>query len=153
MCYRGGCVHSALVEGKVIYAFPSLLHAAYVSWRLLPSSFESHFKTPRDRLSQFRSLQLASPARIGVAFTDRPPEAQYQDEFYRGLLAATGSGTQISPEFLSAPGARLGPSTSLFQQKNDGGQRLRETGVGWESMTPALAFGCIWCLADLKWHD
>jgi hypothetical protein len=113
-CHRQGWIHSDLDKktDMVSYTFPSPLHATYVSWKLIPASEDCPFETVRDLafaiLMKFVPARQSSPSRIGVAFSDRPLEARYQCEFYRGLFSATGGSVRICPELLTAPGARSG---------------------------------------------
>lgn len=79
---------------------------------LIPAVVECPFASVRDMtfaiIKSFNPSQLLSPSHIGEDFTDRPMEARYQYEFYRGVFAATGGGVNICPELLSATGKRSG---------------------------------------------
>jgi hypothetical protein len=77
-------------------------------------------------LKAFNPSQLSSPSRIGVAFSDRPIEARYQFELYRGLFAATGGGVRICPELYTAPGARKGCIDFFIPEKKWGIELIRE---------------------------
>ena len=77
-------------------------------------------------LKKFNPSQLSSPSRIGVAFPDRPMEARYQFEFYRGLFTATGGGVRICPELFTAPGARKGGIDFFIPEKKWGIELIRE---------------------------
>jgi len=69
--------------------------------------FTSLFELALEDISKFKQSQLQLPRhRVGSASTN-PPEAQYQDEFYHSLLAATSGNVRISPEYASAQGARV----------------------------------------------
>jgi hypothetical protein len=129
-CHRHGWIHSEMNLGKTCYTFPSPLHATYVSWRLIPPVIHCQFMTVRDMafgiLKKFVPSQLSSPSRIGVAFSDRPLEARYQYEFYRGLFTATGGGVRICPELLTAPGARRGRINFFVPGKKWGIELIRE---------------------------
>jgi len=109
VCHRNGWIFSGLYSEVKFYTFPSPLRGMYVSWRLIPTVAQRPFATVRDMtfsiLKKFRPSQLSH---IGVAFSDRPIEARYQFEFYRGLFAVTGGGVQISPELLTVPRAQKG---------------------------------------------
>jgi hypothetical protein len=52
--------------------------------------------------------------RVNGGSTDLPPEAQYQDEYYRSLLAVTCGNVRISPEFASARGAKVAGRIDFF---------------------------------------
>ena len=82
-------------------------------------------------LKKFNPSQLSSPSRIGVAFSDRPMEARYQFELYRGLFAATGGRVRICPELLTAQGARRG-RIDFFVPENKWGIELTREGNGLE---------------------
>jgi len=102
----------------------------YVSWRLTPILRQFPYATVHDMtfsiLKKFNPSQLSSPSRIGVAFSDRPLEARYQFEFYRGLFAATGGGVRICPELFTAPGARRGRVDFFIPEKKWGIELTRE---------------------------
>jgi hypothetical protein len=112
ICHHRGWIHSDKNSDRTCYVFSSPLHAIYASWKLIPSVIHCPFLTVRDMafaiLKTFIPSQLSSPSTIGVAFSDRPIEARYQHEFYRGLFAATGGGVRICPELFTASGARKG---------------------------------------------
>ena len=80
-CYRNGWMHSEQLLGKTCYTFPSPLHAMYASWRLIPTTRQCPFETVRGMtfsiLKKFNPSQLSSPSRMGMAFSDCPPEARY----------------------------------------------------------------------------
>ena len=84
----------------------------HLSWQQIPSGIEPCFKTVFDMASgvikQLKPSQLSSPLIIGAGFADWPYEAKYEDALYRGHFIATRGGVCITPEFSSAPGARLG---------------------------------------------
>jgi len=117
-CHRRGWIYAAMIYGGVRYTFPSPLHEACLSWKLEPRndmpSFPSLFKLSLEVISKFKPSQLQLPLRrVGSASTD-PPEAQYQDEFYNSLLAATFGNVRISPEYASAQTARVAGRIDFF---------------------------------------
>lgn len=133
-CHRRGWMHSELDSGKTCYTFPSPLHATYISWRLIPSNVQCPYATVQEMaftiLKKFNPSQLSSPSRIGVAFSDRPLEARYQSEFYRGLFAATGGGVRICPELFTERGARQGGRINFYIPATKWGIELLREGSG-----------------------
>jgi hypothetical protein len=116
MCHRNGWIHSFFPDQQyqtgILYAFASPLHAACLSWRLTPTNdipnFDSILHLSLMVISAFKPSQLNLPIRrIGTQSTDTPPEAQYQDEFYRSLFLITHGNVRISPEFASAKKAQV----------------------------------------------
>jgi hypothetical protein len=115
-CHRNGWIHPFFPDQRhqtgALYAFPSPLHAACLSWRLTPTNnipnFDSILQLSLTVISAFKPSQLNLPIRrVGAQSTDTPPEAQYQDEFYRSLFLITHGNVRISPEFASAKKARV----------------------------------------------
>ena len=130
LCHRQGWMHSERHSDKTCYAFASPLHAMCVSWRLIPTIMQCPFASIQDMafaiLKKFNPSQLSSPSHIGVAFSDRPMEARYQFEFYRGLFAATGGGVRICPELFTAPEARKGRIDFFIPEKKWGIELIQE---------------------------
>jgi hypothetical protein len=108
-CHRHGWIQSDFIHPTVYYTFPSPLHATYISWQLIPREIDCPFADVRDMtfsiLKKFVPSQLSAPTHIGCEFTERPLEARYAYEFYRGLFEATHGGVRICPELLSKSGA------------------------------------------------
>jgi hypothetical protein len=119
------------------YTFASPLHQQLWSWRLLP---QTSYKIPHQNLisfveetvSRFRPSQLGtSERRVGSA-SHRPPEAQYQEEYYRCVHNLTNGNVRISPEYAAAAGSRPGRIDFFIPSKKWGieltrdGNRLRE---------------------------
>lgn len=120
-CHRHGWIQSNRTTNERIirYAFPSPLHAACISWRLEPTSNRPQFTSPYalalDAISKFKPSQLHLPIRhVNPLSTDKLPEAQYQDEFYRSVFVATSGNVRISPEFASARGAHVPGRIDFF---------------------------------------
>ena len=113
-CHQHGWIYAtALTKGKMVYVLPSPLHRAYYEWKLLPSSTEYKFTTLLDMtikvIQAFQPSQLSNPPRrVGISGAVRPPEAAYQDEFYRSIFTITKGCVRVSSEFSSAKGAGLG---------------------------------------------
>jgi len=120
-CHRHGWIHADLtVNAKFTrYTFPSPLHAVCVSWMLEPTVNMHEFARPLDLalkvISQFKPSQLKDPIRrVGPSPTDKPPEAQYQNEFYRCVLSVTSGSVHLSPEFASARRAPVAGRIDFF---------------------------------------
>ena len=113
-CHKKGWIYSTiLTKNEVAYVLPSPLHRSYYEWRLLPSSITVPFATPLDlsisAIRAFQPSQLSDPPRrVGDAGAVRPPEAAYQDEFYRSIFNVTEGCVRLSSEYSSAKGARQG---------------------------------------------
>jgi hypothetical protein len=131
-CHKNGWIHSTAVTiHQVVYVFPSPLHRAYLEWKLLPSSIEVPYDTLLDTsiavIRAFQPSQLSDPPRrVGDAGAARPPEAAYQDEFYRAIFQVTKGCVRVSSEFSSAKGARLGRIDFFIPSKKWGIELLRD---------------------------
>ena len=108
-CHRRGWIYSTedpLDPVVTRYIFPSPLHRASVSWRLQPTgdmpSFDSLYALSVSTISKFKPSRLRAPIRRPGQSTKPPPEAQYQQEFYRCVLEATLGHARITPEFAFA---------------------------------------------------
>jgi len=118
-CHRRGWIHPVLGPSRhVRYLLPSPLHKACLSWKLEPTNdmpcFNSLFELCFETIKNFKPSQLQlSLRRVASSSTD-PPEAQYQDEFYRSLLATTFGNVCISPEYASAQAARVAGRIDFF---------------------------------------
>ena len=122
-CHRQGWLHAyqtANEPGFTCYTFPSPLHTVCLSWRLVPTDNIPNFPTLFDMalkvISNFKPSQLQIPIRRAGIPTpvDKPPEAQYQDEFYRSLFSVTFGNVRVSPEFASARRARVAGRIDFF---------------------------------------
>ena len=120
-CHRNGWIYAedVLEPGPQSYIFASPLHHAALSWRLqarddLPK-FETPYALSLKVLVNFKPSQMELPiCRVDGRSTDLPPEAQYQDEYYRALLSVTCGNVRISPEFASARGAKVAGRIDFF---------------------------------------
>jgi len=102
------------------FVLPTPMHTAALSWVLIPSEV----KLPSNLLDlvfevvgRFKYSQLMQPLRRAgdnAGATSGPPEAQYQDEFYRALHDYTKGGVRISPEFATAAGASKAGRIDFF---------------------------------------
>jgi hypothetical protein len=114
LCFRYGWLHADKVsndEGKkTAYVFSSPLHRWYVEWKLYDTTPRIPFETTsilrfvRDVIVKFSPYKLSTEQRIGPGCIQRPPEAQYQDEFYRSCHAYSNGSLQTFPEFSTAKG-------------------------------------------------
>ena len=108
--YKYGFVN---LDEDSLYTFASPLHQQLWSWHLLPQTdyqlpFQDLFSFVKDTVSWFRPSQLdVSDRRVGST-NHRPPEAQYQDEYYRCVHTLTQGNVRISPEYAAAAGSRPG---------------------------------------------
>lgn len=106
-CHRKGWIYAEDTHGPQSYTFATTLHHAALSWRLQPTDDLPPFETPSAlslaALEQFKPSQMKLSIRgVDGGSTDLPLEAQYQDEYYRSLIAITCGNVCISPEFVSA---------------------------------------------------
>lgn len=113
-CFQRGWVHTELDDNfQRIHILASPLHELQLSWTLFPEDHAPPFKTVYDfavaAIKIFRPSRFTAPKRrAGPAFQPRPPEAQYQDEFYRAADKVTEGSVRLSPEFFSARGTQGG---------------------------------------------
>ncbi len=91
-CFREGWFHTDTINGPngFGYYFPSRLHHWYVEWRLWGTTPPTPFNVTKlldfavTVIRMFSPQVLAATGRqIGPGFIQCPPEAQFQDEFYR----------------------------------------------------------------------
>jgi hypothetical protein len=108
-CYHNGWLHADKVRTarrreETVYALPSQLHRWFVEWKL----FNSVPSIPLDNtilelvikvIGGFSPTLLSAEQRIGPGCIQRPPEAQYQDEFYRCCHAYSKGQLKTFPEF------------------------------------------------------
>jgi hypothetical protein len=136
-CHRRGWLHAELVRDQqddiIRYTFASYLHACYVSWRLSPPleyhQYASILELVIHALSHFKPSQLLIPIqRAGRQLGSTPPEAQYQDEFYRALHDATSGRVCISPEFASGRRARVAGRIDFYLQSEKWGIEITRNG-------------------------
>jgi len=116
--------------------------------------FPSPFKLSLEVISKFRPSQLQlPPRRVGSAST-HPPEAQYQDEYYNSLLAATSGNVRISYEYASAQAAHVAGRIDFFIPIVKWGIEIIRNGDRlWECadrFTASVAYGAWLESADLK---
>jgi hypothetical protein len=112
-CFKWGWLHATAGEsGENLYIFTTLLHQWFVEYYLGTSVQDAAIITDPDLpsfaievIKRFSHRQLSSTRTIiGASNVQRPPEAQFQDEFYR-CCHAHSNGSLISfPEFGDATG-------------------------------------------------
>lgn len=114
------------------YCFPSPLTRQIWSWHILPSL---NYQLPYSDLlsfvtatvTRFRPLQLTGSDRRVGASDRRPPESQYQEEYYRCVHEITDGNVGISPEYGTAAGTRAG-RIDFFIPSNKWGIELTRDG-------------------------
>jgi len=108
--HKCGFIYARQLDSSPGFVLPTPLHAVSLSWMLVPSEVD----LPSDLnelvwkvVGLFKYSQLALPIRRAgpVNTSDKPREAQYQDEFYRALHDFTKGSVLVSPEFASASDA------------------------------------------------
>jgi hypothetical protein len=117
-CYRNGWLHadrfkvasgSAKAVEVIVFAFPSGLHRWFVEWKLFgidaaPLELNSILELAIKVIRGFCPTSLSTERRIGPGCVQRPPEAQYQDEFYRSFNAYSEGQLITFPEFGTTKG-------------------------------------------------
>ncbi|KAK2462613.1 hypothetical protein APHAL10511_005346 [Amanita phalloides] len=137
-CHCRGWIYErqVIIEPPIqstFYSFASPLHAAIISWMLAPTDdlprFASLYDLSIKVISRFVPSRLASrEPRVGAGFSERPPEALYQDEFYRCLFDVTRGNVAISPEFATAQKARKEGRIDFFIPNAQWGIELTRDG-------------------------
>jgi hypothetical protein len=110
-CFHKGFLHSDKSDqgdGNVAYFFPSSLHRWFVEWKLWDTFPAVPFDTGDilsfviNVISNFSPRQLGTERRIASSGIQRPPEAQYQDEFYRSSRVFSKGSIVTFPEYGAA---------------------------------------------------
>ena len=115
------------------FVFPTPLHTAALSWVLVPSEVNlpsNLLDLVSEVVAHFKYSQLTHPLRRAGddAKASGPPEAQYQDEFYRALHDCTKGGVQVSPEFATAANASKAGRIDFFIAKKKWGIEITRDG-------------------------
>src|SRR6516164_7829835 len=120
----------------------TLLHRWYVEWKLWDTTPMIPFQAGNilafvvDVIRKFSPCLLSAERRIGPDCIQQPPEAQYQDEFYRCCHISSKGSLVTFPEFATAKG-RVGfyiPTTKWgVELLRDGNQLAKH--FGWFSKT------------------
>jgi hypothetical protein len=114
-CFHNGWLHADMLKNihdgeETAYIFSSPLHCWFVEWKLcnsvpaIPFESNSILQLALDVIAGFSPRLLSAERRIGPGCIQRPPEAQYQDEFYRSCHAYSDGSLLTSPEFSTAKG-------------------------------------------------
>ena len=153
-CFRKGWLQADnLDEGEVGYSFPSSLHRWYVEWKLWATTPSTPFHITNILefvvavIRKFSHRLLSTERRIGPGFVQRPPEAQFQDEFYRCCHSYSKGSVLTFPEF----GTKTGRVDFYIATKNWGVELLRD-GDRLEQhsarFSPTGKYGATLCLSD-----
>src|SRR6266852_4778073 len=112
LCYRSGWLHADKHSNtfeETVYVLPSQLHRWILEWKLFnspPTELNSAciLEFVVEVIARFSPRCLSTEGRIGPGSIQRPPEAQYQDEFYRSSHAYSNGSLVTFPEFGTAKG-------------------------------------------------
>jgi len=115
-CFHNGWLHADKLsspgrEDDAVYTFPSPLHHLFVEWKLYdivpvkPIESNNILEFALEVIARFSPRLLsAERRRIGDGCILRPPEAQYQDEFYRSCYTYSGGLLTTFSEYGTAKG-------------------------------------------------
>jgi len=109
-CFHKGWLHADELDDfgilyKTGYLFPSPLHRWFVEWTLWETFPDITFDAKDlltfalDVISRFCPNNLTKNHRVGPGCIQRPPKAQYQDEFYRCGRDLSNDSIVTFPEF------------------------------------------------------
>jgi len=110
LCFSKGWLHTDNIDNKTKYFFSSSLHCWYIEWKLwgfLDTTFHADniLDFVIDVISIFSPQMLSTTWRVSAAgHVQCPPEAQYQDEFYRCCHTHSNGSLVTFPEFGTAKG-------------------------------------------------
>jgi len=111
VCFKMGWLHAAKDGEDTLYIFTTYLHQLFVEYFLGTRAEEPTAITDLDLptfvinvIKRFSSRSLSSPRMIGPSNIQRPPEAQFQDEFYRYCHKYSNGFFITFPEFGGAKG-------------------------------------------------
>jgi hypothetical protein len=152
-CFRNGWLHAdRLNGGKVGYCFPSPLHHWYVEWKLWGTQSPA-ISFPTTNILDFIvavihmfSPQCLATRRIGPGFIQRPPEAQYQDEFFRCCHSYSKGCLVTLPEY----GTQSGRTDFYIPSKKWGIKLLRDGDMLEEHSNRLLSSGSFGRTLDLS---
>jgi hypothetical protein len=110
-CFKAGWLHATNDRGKTLYVFTTCLHQLFIEYFLGTRTEEPTAITDSDLptfainvIKCFTPRSLSSRRTIGPSNIQRPPEAQFQDEFYRCCHQYTNGFLITFPEFGGANG-------------------------------------------------
>jgi hypothetical protein len=109
-CFHRGWLHADKLDAfgmpyKTGYLFPSPLHQWFVEWKLSETLPDISFDESNllafvvEVISHYSPANLTGNRRVGPGCIQRPPEAQYQDEFYRCSHDRSNGSVVTFPEF------------------------------------------------------
>jgi hypothetical protein len=134
-CWKTGFLHSTTHQYKNLYTFATPLHRWFVEYMLSKWVPSTAFITEQDLFTfannvirNFSSQRLSSPRTIGASDIQRPPEAKFQDEFYRCCHISSHGSLITFPEFRNENG-----SMELYIPLAEWGVELLRDGKGLEN--------------------
>lgn len=124
-CLRLGWLYQEQeTDHSTYYLFASPIHFSCIAFSLQPTDelpkFDSLYDLSLEVIKHFKPSQLRVPIRriAPIAppgqLTAAPPEAQWQDEFYRATFNVTKGNVRITPEFASARRAEVAGMIDFF---------------------------------------
>ena len=131
---KGYIYAKELSQVKRGFVLPTPIHTTALSWVLIPSEVNlpsNLLDLVLEVVGRFKYSQLTHPLRRAggdANATSGPPEAQYQDEFYRALHDYTKGGVRVSPEFATAPHASKAGRIDFFIANNKWGIEITQEG-------------------------
>ncbi|KAI0002424.1 hypothetical protein BJV74DRAFT_958410 [Russula compacta] len=156
-CFSNGWLHADRVTGTnnvedTIYVFSSPLHRWFVEWKLWayvparPLNIKSILELVLEVIRGFDPAILSGKRVIDAGYTQRPPEGQYQQEFYRSCHTCRNVSLLTFPEYGTAKG-RVDfyiPDKKWGVELLRDGDRLKEHSVrfspsGWYGSTMELS--------------
>ncbi|KAG8834581.1 hypothetical protein FRC17_008250 [Serendipita sp. 399] len=110
VCFRSGWLHAISQDNKSVFVFTTELHREFVEYHLgkdiIPPDLigDNLLLFSLDVIRRFGRLQLSNPRTIGLSALQRPPEAQYRDEFYRCCYLHTNGALLSFPGYGNVSG-------------------------------------------------
>ena len=109
-CFQRGWLHADRLDAfgmlyETGYLFPSSLHQWFVQWKLSETLADITFDEKNllgfvvEVISHYSPTNLMGNMRVGPGCIQRPPEARYQDEFYRCSHDHSNGSVVTFPEF------------------------------------------------------
>jgi len=125
-----GMYHTDIINEleDVGYCFPSRLHHWYVEWKLwgtkplVPFNATQLLDFAVTVIRMFSPQVLTTGYQIGPGFIQRPPEAQFQDEFYRCCHRYSKGSLVTFPEY----GKKSGRADFYLPSKKWGIEIMRD---------------------------
>ncbi|KAG8810124.1 hypothetical protein FRC17_003081 [Serendipita sp. 399] len=110
VCFRSGWLHATLQDNKSVFVFTTELHRGFVEYYLgkdvIPPDLigDNLLLFSLTVIRRFGRPQLSTSRTIGPSALQRPPEARYQDEFYRCCYLHSNGALLSFPEYGNASG-------------------------------------------------